>query len=195
MKKSKTLNGLLISAIFITSLVIVTGCGKNDEENWIISSGKCVFVDHHINTDGQLIEGNYQGGLNIDFPTYSFNETSKILSGEFNFEINKSLKLIYGDGSSLSGVVGSGAGTCLYGIYDLPYKKGYFEIKEIKPDGTVHIQYMDSSIVLKSNAEWVVVTSETDTQDYGEGIAKAMITTTDKIVNHGIIEKSKIIIK
>ena len=192
MKKSKTLNGLLISAIFVTGLMIVTGCGKNDEENRIISSGKCVFVDHHINTDGQLIEGNYQGGLNIDFPTYSFDETSKILSGQFNFEISKSLKLIYGDGSSLSGVVGSGAGTGLYGIYDFPYKKGNIEIKEIEPDGTVHIQYMDSSIVLKSNEEWVVVTSETDTQDYGEGIAKAMITTTDKIVNYGIIEKSKI---
>jgi hypothetical protein len=131
MKKSKSsLNGLVISAIFVTSLMIVTGCGKNDEENWIISSAKCVFVDHHINTDGQLIEGNYQGGLNIDFPTYIFEETSKKLSGQFNFEINKSLKLIYGDGRSLSGVVGSGAATGLYGIYDFPYKKGNIEIKK-----------------------------------------------------------------
>lgn len=74
----------------------------------------------------------------------------------------------------------------------MPFVKGKFEIKQIESDGTVHIQYNDSLIVLKSNEEWVNVTSEIDTQDFGAGIAKANIITTDKIVNYGIIEKSKI---
>ncbi len=192
MSKNKFKNGLITIVIAIVSFIIITGCEKNDEENWRISSEKCVFVDHHINTNGVLLEGNYQGGLNIDFPTYNFDETSKILNGKFNFEVNKSLKIIYGDGRSLSGVIGSGAATGLYGVYELPYAKGKFEIKEIESDGTVHIQYNDSLIVLKSNQEWINIASEIDTQNFGEGIAKANITTTEKIVNYGIIEKSKI---
>jgi len=192
MKTNKFKNGLITIAITVVTLLIVYSCEKNQGEDWIISSDKCVFVDHHVNTNGELIEGNYQGGLNIDFPTYSFDETSKILNGEFDFEINKTLKIIYGDGRSLSGVVGEGAATGLFGIYDIPYAKGKFEIKEIEFDGTVHIQYNDSLIVLKSNEEWVNVTSEIDTQDFGEVIVKANIITTDKIVNYGIIEKSKI---
>lgn len=192
MKKNKFKNGLILTVITAFALFLVFSCEKNQEEDWIISSDKCVFVDHHVNTNGELIEGNYQGGLNIDFPTYNFNQTSKILKGEFDFEINKSLKIIYGNGKSLSGVVGAGAATGLFGGYDLPYAKGKFEIKQIDFDGTVHIQYNDSLIVLKSNEEWVNVTSEIDTQDFGEGIAKANIITTDKIVNYGIIEKSKI---
>ncbi len=192
MKIRKIKNGLIAIATIISTLMIVNSCEENQEENWIISSDKCVFVDHHVNTNGELIEGNYQGELNIDFPTYNFNQTSKILKGEFDFEINKSLKIIYGNGKSLSGVVGAGAATGLFGVYDIPYAKGKFEIKQIDFDGTVHIQYNDSLIVLKSNEEWVNVTSEIDTQDFGEGIAKANIITTDKIVNYGVIEKSKI---
>ncbi len=192
MKTHKFKNELITIAVTIVTILFVYGCDKNQEEDWIISADKCVFVDHHVNTNGELIEGKYQGGLNIDFPTYSFDETSKILNGECDFEINKTLKIIYGDGRSLSGVVGEGAATGLSGIYDLPYIKGKFEIRQIESDGTVHIQYNDSLIVLKSNEEWINVTSEIDTQDFGEGIAKAKIITTDKIVNYGIIEKSKI---
>ena len=192
MRKNKYKKGLITIVIATVSLIFIYGCEKNKEEDWIISTDKCVFIDHHININGELIEGNYQGGLNIDFPTYNFDEKSKILNGEFNFEINKSLKIIYGNGSSLSGIIGAGAATGLYGIYDLPYVKGKFEIRQIEPDGTVYIQYNDSLIVLKSNEEWMNKSSEIDIQDYGEGIAKANIITTDKIVNYGIIEKSKI---
>ena len=192
MSENKFKNGLVTIVIVIVSFIIITGCEKKDEENWIISSEKCVFVDHHINTKGVLLEGNYLGGPNIDFPTYNFDKTSKILNGIFDFEVDKSLKIIYGDGESLSGVAGAGAATGLYGVYELPYAKGKFEIKEIDSDGTVHIQYNDSLIVLKSNEEWINVTSEINTQNFGKGIAKANITTTDKIVNYGIIEKSKI---
>lgn len=175
----------------ITSLLFLVGCEK-DEENWIINSDKYVFVDHHVSRHGETIEGNYVGGLHIDFPTYSYDESSKTLGGIIDFEINKSLKVIYGDGTSISGVIGSGIAAGLTGIYDIPYANGRFEIQQIEPNGTVHIQYMDSIIVLKSNEEWVNVTTEIITQDYGEEIARANITTIDRFVNYGIIEKSKI---
>jgi len=180
--------------VFISALFSLYSCEKNEiqEEEWIITSDKCVFIDHHINTNGELIEGNYIGGLNIDFPTYNFNETSRILTGEFDFKLNNSLKIIYGKGRSLSGVVGAGSASSLNGIYDLPFTVGKFEIKVIEPDGTAYIGYNDSLIVLKSNEEWIDQSSEIDIQDYGEGVAKANIITTDRIVNYGIIEKLKI---
>ena len=191
MKKYRYKKGLAAIVFAIVSFIIIYSCEKN-QEDWIISPDKCVFIDHHININGELLEGNYQGGLNIDFPTYNFDEKSKILNGKFDFEINKSLIIIYGDGRSLSGIIGAGAATGLYGIYDLPYVKGKFEINKIESDGTVYIQYDDSLIVLKSNEEWIKISSEIDVQDYGEGIAKANIIITDKIVNYGIVEKSKI---
>lgn len=192
MKMINLKNRLIPIVIIIFSLFLFYSCEKNQEVDWIISPDKCVFVDHHINTKGELIEGNYQGGLRIDFPTYDFNPTSGILNGIIFFEINDSLLMIYGDGRSLSGVAGAGAATGLSGIYDLPFTKGNLEIKQIEPDGTVHIHYNDSLIVLKSDEKWVNVKSEINTQDFGFGIAKANIITTDRIENYGIIEKSKI---
>lgn len=192
MKTNNFKNGLLAIVIASVSLLLVSGCEKNQEENWIINSDKCVFIDHHVNTNGELIEGNYIEGPQVDFPTYTFNAENEILSGDIDFSINKSLKVIYGNGVSLSGLAGGGAGTGLTGIYELPYEKGAFKITDVESNGTVHLLYKDASIVLSVDEEWINVTSKIDTQDFGEGVAKANLITTDKFVNYGIIEKSNI---
>ncbi|MCK5368612.1 MAG: hypothetical protein KAQ62_08660, partial [Cyclobacteriaceae bacterium] len=175
MINTKSIIGLLIKVSAFASTTIFYSCEKNQEEDWMISSEKCVFVDHHISTHGELIEGDYKGGLLIDFPTYDFDNSTKILKGEIDFAINKTLKIIYGDGISLSGVVGGGAATGLTGIYDLPYEHGKLKIIEMEFNGTVHFKYNDSLIVLKSNEEWGNTSSEIDTQDNVDGIAKAKI--------------------
>jgi hypothetical protein len=192
MKRNKLTNGLVTKVITSIILILVVSCDKNQEEDWIINSGKCIFIDHHINTHGELIEGNYIEGPQVDFPTYTFNAQNKILSGDINFSISKSLKIIYGNGISLSGLAGGGAGTGLTGIYELPYEQGAFKIIDVESNGTVHIMYNDSLIVLNIDEEWINITSRIDTQDFGEGIAKANLITADKFVNYGIIEKSDI---
>ena len=59
-------------------------------------------------------------------------------------------------------------------------------------DGTIHMIYKDQLIILKPKEKWANTTSGIVTQVYENGIAKANIIKTDKIINYGIIDKSKI---
>ena len=170
-------------------IFIVSGCNQDD---WEIKSDKCVFLEHHISTDGELIEGNYVEGPGIDSPTFTFDSTNKILNGVMFFEINKSLKVIYGNGKSFGGVAGYGVSTSLLGIYEIPYSLGNLKIESVETNGTIHFLYKDSTIVLKSNEEWADTTTHIDIQNNSGEVAKAILTNIDRFVNYGIIEKSKI---
>ncbi len=191
-----------LSGLLIIMSVITSGCALKRKELTImgttssiqglkkkneLSSDKYVFIDHHIHIHGKLIEGNYMQRM-IDFPTYWFDKKTKSLSGWINFDVNETLIAVNGSGTSLSGAVGGGAGTGLLGVYELPYEKYGFKILRIDSDGTAYIEYKNTSIILKSGEELVDETSRIDTQSGG----KAKLTTTDKIVNYGILDKSKI---
>ena len=191
----------------ISSLVFVASCvtkevptienHREQEEplsEWVISSDKYVFIDHHIHTHGELIEGECPI-LCVDFPTYSFDQANRVLSSWIDFDISEALKVVYGSGSSLSGDAGSGAGTKLSGVYELPYEYNGFEIKNVESDGTSHITYSDVSITLKAGEKWVDTTSRVDTQQYGGKLCKRKLSITDTIVNYGILDKSNIIIE
>jgi len=179
----------LFAAVAVMVLCIVFGCKENEE---VIGSDKCIFMEHHIGTQGEIIEGNYKEGPMYDSPSYSYYNETGILSGYIDFNINQSLKVVLGNGISRSGAAGSGVSTMLMGIYELPYENNNFEIKDIESDGTIHLVYNDSTIVLKSNEEWINKSSAIDTQNNAGEIAKANLITTDRIVNYGIIEKSNI---
>jgi len=176
-------------AIISICVFFVSGCNQDD---WEIDSDKCVFIEHHINTYGELIEGNYVEGPGVDTPTFSFDSVNGILSGSIGFELSNSLKVIYGNGISYWGVAGSGVSTRLLGIYKLPYQQENFKITQVETNGTIHLQYNDSIIVLKSNEEWVNISTYIDIQNNAGEIAKAKLTTTDRFVNYGIIEKSNV---
>jgi hypothetical protein len=155
---------------------------------WSISTDEYVFIDHHIHTGGVLIAGTYQE-LMIDFPTYQFDQGTGTLEGSIGFEIDEGLKAIYGSGSSLSGCAGGGAATRLTGVYEVPYEHNGFTIERIEPDGTAHIEYDGESIVLASGEEWVKEYSRIEIlPPFGVG----RLTTTDEIVNYGILDKSGI---
>ena len=80
----------------------------------------------------------------------------------------------------------------LLGINKLPFEYDNFKITNVEVNGTIHLLYNDSIIVLKRNEEWIKLTSIIDTQNNAGEIAKAKLTWTDRIVNYGIIEKSNI---
>lgn len=191
MKKKQFKSGLtaLIITIICMFVFIVSGCNQDD---WEIKSDKCVFLEHHLSTNGELIEGNYKQGPGIDSPTFDFDSTKGILSGVIFFEINKFLKVIYGNGRSYSGAAGYGVSTSLMGIYELPFSLENFKIEQVEENGTIHFLYNDSTIVLKSNEEWVNKSTRIDIQNNSGEVAKAQLTTTNSFINHGIIEKSKI---
>ena len=155
---------------------------------WPVGTDQYVFIDHHIHTHGELIAGVY-GEMMIDFPTYRFHQDTGTLEGIIGFEIDEELKVIFGGGSSLSGCAGGGAATRLTGIYEVPYEHNGFKIVRIGPDGTTNLEYEGESIVLTSGEEWVKEESRFDVQP---PFGLARLTTTDKIVNYGILDKSGI---
>ena len=53
---------------------------------WSISSDKFVFLEHSIQTHGELIGGNYRGPM-IDSPTYNFDEETRTLKGIITFDV------------------------------------------------------------------------------------------------------------
>jgi hypothetical protein len=164
------------------------------ESQETIDLSSYVFIEHYISTYGEPIVGKYPF-MFIDFPLYSFSEKTGTLNAKWpNWEINDSLKAVLGDGSGLSGCAGSGMSTSVYGVYDLPYERNNLKILEIESDGTVHLSYNSLSIVLKSGEKWSNVKSFIDTKENDGATAKAKLTTTDTIVNYGLLDKSKIIV-
>jgi len=147
-----------------------------------------IFLDQHTNINGKTISGECPMMM-IDFPTYSFKKETGILNGMINFEVNEKLKVVYGWGTSLSGDAGGGAGTTLVGIYEFPYNGEDIVINKIDNDGTVQFTYKGKAITLKPNSEWEDIKTETNKETKG---CIREDTITDKIINYGILDKTKI---
>lgn len=178
------------SNIFFLILFIgFTGCDLNGEPE---DAGSYLFVEHHIHTHGDLLSGPEPPLLQIDFPTYSFDVDSGILTGIVIFDINSNLKIIFGSGSCLSGTAGGGCGTGLSGINAIPFQRGNFEILKMDDDGKIVFEYDDEVHALNAGEEWKTELSYNDTVNV-EGIKSiSKITETDRITNFGYLDKSKI---
>jgi hypothetical protein len=127
--------------------------------------------------------------LHIDFPTYSFDYTTRTLTGSVP-TINDSIQIIFGDGGSLSGAAGSGIASGLSGVKSFPYKfNNLFSIDSLKPDGTVAITYNGKSLTVTAGENWFNNTSYTDsTID-----CKVDISVTDRISNFGFLRRDQIV--
>lgn len=180
---------LIVSLFTLASLCITTVSGADS----VLPADRCVFIDHHVHMDGVLLEG--KGiGLMIDFPTYGFDKEQRKLTGMINFDINDSLVAIYGDGQSLAGAMGGGAATMLYGAYALPYESRGLAIMSVQESGAVTIQYANETIVLQPGEEWSRITSKIiTTNSYDGNSTRINATTTDRIVNYGLLNKKDVV--
>lgn len=151
-----------------------------------------VFLDHHINDFGELVEGKDYPYMAIDFPTYGFDEENGFLNlyDKKPFEVNESLIMIAGDGTSLSGRLGSGAGTGTNGVYSLPYEGIGFEIRAFSENGTVELFYRKETIVLKAGEKWEYVESHLEKNTYPRAVMN--VTRTDTFVNYGFLKPENI---
>jgi hypothetical protein len=163
---------------------------ENQTITWPISSDKYLFIEHYIDVYIQVIEGNYSGRI-IDSPTYSFDQSSMMLRGMVPFDVNGTLKIVYGKGRIVRGA-GGGMESLLYGIYELPYQKDGFQISNVDSDGTIKVIYQNSTMTLMSGEKWVSITSMIDIQEFADGRGVANLTITDTIVNFGVLDKSNI---
>jgi len=185
---------ILFTVFLLMGLVFVSSCDKEDPEAWEISTANFVFIEHSIVTQGQLLQTPYDNdGPHLEFPTYSYNAATKVLSGLINFNITDNLKVVFGNSKSIIGFAGSGTASGLTGLNRLPYKYEQLEISKIDADGTAYINYKGDAFVLKSGESWSDKTSEIVTQQHGDRTGKINKVTTDKITNFGIWEKTKIV--
>jgi len=191
MNVNKVITGCFITTGLPILISFYIGCRSQTavepEPPYKVPAGQYIFVEHHVHVDGVTIEGDYYGPM-IDFPTYIFDSSNGILQGMINFTKADSLIGVYGDGESLSGAAGKGAGTVVSGIYSLPHQNNKFNLTRIDKGGIVTIKYNDSTHVLATRKEWISITSKLDTTQ--RGIAR--LIATDRIVNYGLQLKSKI---
>ncbi len=185
---------ILFAVFLLLGGVLVSSCDKEEEEVWPISTKDFVFIEHSIVTQGQLLQTPYDNdGPHLEFPTYSYNAATKILTGLINFNISDDLKVVFGNSKSMTGFAGTGTASGLTGLTRLPYKYEQLEISKIDADGTAYINYKGEAFVLKSGEYWSEETSEIVTQQHGDRTGKINKVTTDKITNFGIWEKTKIV--
>lgn len=205
---------LHLIAILIVCVLLAAGCTENpgagsrpdtpgkitpvptaNADPWVIPSDKYVFIDRHVSRNGEATNGTCGGGMMIDFPMYSFDKESGELSGMSARElvVNESLKIVYGDGVSLGGALGSGASTYLTPVYAVPFGKGMVMIHSVTPDGLVTLSSGNETVVLPAGETWTNTTTIT-TRDFlgGDGTCTVTITTRETIYNAGILKKSKI---
>jgi len=151
-----------------------------------------LFIEYTQYQDTRIVAGN-PASTSIDFPTYWFNEEYKMLAGVIDFEINKSLIVIAGGGTILSGDVGDGAGTRLTGVYKIPYESGELAISEIKDSGQVVLMYRKQMIILDQGESWEQNVSEIqEWASLDDSSALVEVTTRHRINNHGFIFKELI---
>ncbi len=183
-------------AIFVLTLsTVFTGGGCREEvqtsaEDLPVPSGTVQYGDHHVRRHGEAREGDYPV-LAIDFPTYTFDNKTRTLSGFLIFEVDRSLIAVYGSGLSFSGDAGIGAARGLSGVYGLPYEVDDNPvIRNITPDGTAGIEYWNATVVLAANEAWQNISVYHD-EEPGTG-GKVIITKADTITNYGLLEISGI---
>lgn len=201
-------------AILIVCVLLAAGCTGNPDagsrpdtpgkttpvppvnaNSWAIPSDKYVFIDRHVSRNGEATNGTCGGGMMIDFPMYSFSKETGELSGMSarDLVVNKSLKIVLGDGVSLGGALGGGASTYLTPVYALPFEKGRVLITGVRTDGLAILASGNETIALPAGEAWTNTTTVT-TRDFpgGDGTCQVTITTKETIYNAGILEKSKI---
>ncbi|RPI56181.1 MAG: hypothetical protein EHM56_04675 [Chloroflexi bacterium] len=159
------------------------------QHGWELPAGQVLFIDRHVRVDGTCLEGDCQPGPMIDFPTYGFDPETGILDSRLPLDVNDDLKVVYGNGTSLRGVAGGGAATGLTEVYAVPAEIQGLRFVQVDRDGTAYLEHGGELLVLAPGQTWTNTTEEIQEQ----GTGKASFTTTDTIVNYGILDKSKIV--
>lgn len=183
----------VLSFVILMVILSTAGC-TGQTESQIIAKDKYVFLEHHINKNG--IKGPCNPGLRIDFPMYFFDKKSgKFTSPPLLAEdVNDSLILIYGSGTSLSGFAGAGTGAKVYPKYSLPFSHyDNVTVDSITADGTVFFRYNDRHLILKPNETWINVTRTMDIHGPpGNPSCIVELEITDNFYNAGILNKNDI---
>ncbi len=177
---------LIFHAFFVTLISI--SC-SSEEENLL---AKHLFIEQHRISYGELVSGPEPPLIQIDFPTYSFDNDSGKLHGIIDFKVDNSLEVIFGSGTCLTGTAGGGCASGLTGIYKIPFRKGNFELLKFDETGRIVFEYKNQAYSLNSGEEWTSVKTYFDTVNHNGQISVSKITDSERITNYGFIENQNI---
>jgi hypothetical protein len=169
-------------------LIVISGCIQSQKTPaGMPASTEYAFIDHQTYADGRLINGSYPD-IMIDVPTYRFDTAKGNLAGIVPFEINESLMIVYGKGTSISGSLGTGSSSILRGGYGLPCSFDALTIEGFTVDGSVHMKYNNETLVLEPGERW------TDIRYVNETTSTYSMekTVTETITYYGNLQKSGI---
>jgi hypothetical protein len=182
-----------VSAVFIA--ILWSGCssGLSRSVPWRIPEHQYVFIEFRSEEEGRVVQGEVPPGPMIDFPTFMFDPHSGALaSSALNFPVSDSLKIVLGISRALRGAAGGGISSGLEGVYELPHTNTRLTIYGADDTGAAHVRFNNERITVESDGEWRQTTSRTDTLSTPDGTAITVFTVTYRIINRGILEKSKI---
>jgi hypothetical protein len=181
--------------IITACMFAAQGCNPFGERAapWYFTAEKYVFIEYRIEEDGRVIEGEFPPGPMIDFPSYMFDPNrGTLISREYPFAIDDTLKVIVGRSTALRGVAGGGIASSLSAAYQLPYHGEGFSIMRIDREGTAHVRLESEQILVESGEEWHRSTSRIDTVGVGRNRSIAEFTRTHRILNRGLLDKQNI---
>lgn len=180
-------------------VLLLFACSKNDFQ---LADHEFVFIEFHKVRVGRLIEGELQNAVGIPFccPTYHFNEAKGELTGEINFRVNKSLKVVYGNVEEAIGAIGRSTASYLRGLYEIPsdsipYDFLQFKVHSIEEGGIARISnnfYQPFSLGANDSRTFThSVDTVTYQMNWGDVVIE--ITETHKFINYGILSKGDIV--
>ena len=157
-----------------------------------IPADKYIYIEKWTEWNVEVLDGDF--GLCIDFPTYYYNASVGELYpySVSRVRVNDSLVGIYGSGTSLHVINGTGGGAAsgLTGFYSLPFNDFELTIMAINAAGSAKVMFGTETRVLNPGDEWQETKGPIKrSEETGALINESFVTV---ITNFGLWDKSKI---
>lgn len=152
------------------------------------------FVEYWSEFHGEWLDEGISGGMNIDFPTYGFDERTRVLTdyGRPGVVTNAPWVLLFGSGQSNHGDAGGGAASGLDAVYSLPCTTNGVSLIRSQTNGTVTLRSWEQ---LHTLAPGDVVRHETTwvhTNVFGDHSFRIRLTKKERIENFGLIDRTNV---
>jgi hypothetical protein len=140
-----------------------------------------LFVEHWTYREGR---GDCGPKVSIDFPGYSFDNVTGILSVFFQNRLEATDIGYLGTGLGLGGTLGCGVSSHLTSFAALPLHQDRVTLRSVDPLGTVSIEWGGLIMALTPGTSWTMTIEK-----IGES---CVISTTEIILNRGFQERRNI---
>jgi len=175
------------TSILLITFILLTACTSTPAAT--VPPDRTVFIEHLIQAFGECIEGSCTPGPILEEgPGYRFYPGTGVLETLVPLTVTQGLQVVLADGGTLAGFAGEGSSGTLYAIAALPHEQGRLTIQSLTADGGVQLTYNGETLTLAPGRDW----SDTAVNEVNTETGKVRLTITDQIVNHGLLDTSKI---